>query len=170
MNIKPVFFLAAALACGSAWAQTAATSALSAADAQFLQEAAAAGLAEVDMGHMAAERAGRTEVKSFGQRMVDDHNQANAELATLASRKGVTLPAETPAAAHTDMQSLSNMSGADFDKSYTKMMVSEHQKAVALFQRASESSTDPEIKAWASKVLPTLKAHLSTVKRLAPNY
>lgn len=166
MKIPSAVLLAACLA-APAYVQAAP---LSAADSQFLQEAAAAGMAEVDMGHMAAEHAGRTEVKSFGQRMVDDHNQANAELATLAASKGVTLPGETSAAAQTDMQSLNALSGAEFDKAYTKMMVAEHQKAVTLFQRASESSADPDVKAWATKVLPTVKAHLSNVKKLAPNY
>ncbi len=169
MNVEPLvfFFSAAALAISSVPAQAAS---LSAADAQFVQEAAAAGLAEVDMGHMAADKAERTEVKSFGQRMVDDHGQANAELATLASQKGVTLPTETPATARADMDRMMNLSGAEFDKAYTKMMVVEHQKAVALFQREAESGNDPDLKAWAGKVLPKIKGHLGTVKRLAPNY
>lgn len=167
MNTRSVFILSMALAMPVV---VQAQASLSAADAQFVQEAAAAGLAEVDMGHMAADKAERTEVKSFGQRMVDDHSQANAELATLAQKKGVTLPNETPATARADMDRMMGLSGAEFDKAYTKMMVLDHQKAVALFQREAESGTDPDLKAWAAKTLPKLKGHLSTVKRLAPNY
>ena len=62
------------------------------ADQHFFKEAAQGGMAEVALGQMAAERATNTDVKKFGQRMVQDHGKANQELKTLAASKGVTLP------------------------------------------------------------------------------
>jgi len=46
-------------------------------DRQFLLHAASSGMAEVQLGQLAAERAASAEVKQFGQRMVDDHTKAN---------------------------------------------------------------------------------------------
>jgi predicted outer membrane protein len=46
-------------------------------DRQFLRHAASDGLAEVQLGQMAAERATNPEVQRFGQRMVTDHTKAN---------------------------------------------------------------------------------------------
>lgn len=68
-------------------------SSLSPADRRFALEAAHSGMAEVDLGILAAERAASPEVKQFAQRMIDDHTRAGDELKALASIKSLTLPA-----------------------------------------------------------------------------
>ncbi len=45
-------------------------------------------------------------------------------------------------------------------------MVADHQKAVALFTKESTNGKDPELKAFATKTLPTLKEHLEMAKKL----
>src|SRR5947209_5126370 len=60
-------------------------------DEQFVQKASQDGLAEVNHGRMAAQRASSDDVKRFAQRMVEDHTKANAELLSLANRKQFTL-------------------------------------------------------------------------------
>src|SRR4051794_1626641 len=67
---------------------------LPAADETFVTKAAKGGLAEVQLGKLAAEKASSDEVKKFGQRMVDDHGKANDELKTLAQSKSITLPTD----------------------------------------------------------------------------
>jgi putative membrane protein len=52
-------------------------------DRNFVHRASNGGLAEVQLGQLAMERAASPEVKQFGQRMVTDHTKANQELATL---------------------------------------------------------------------------------------
>ncbi|WP_406827029.1 DUF4142 domain-containing protein [Pedobacter sp. KACC 23697] len=61
---------------------------------------------------------------------------------------------------------LNNLSGSSFDKTYVEMMVSDHQKAVALFEKAVQSS-DIDVKRYAGKYLPILKKHLKKVSALA---
>src|SRR5215471_21264361 len=58
-------------------------------DQQFLRHAAADGLAEVQLGQMAAQRATNPEIQRFGQRMVTDHTKANQELMALAQAKHI---------------------------------------------------------------------------------
>ncbi len=74
-------------------ANTASQADLSSSDVKFLQKAARGGALEVALGHLAAQRATSPQVKQFGQRMIDDHSQANQELRQLAARKGVSLDA-----------------------------------------------------------------------------
>jgi putative membrane protein len=62
-------------------------------DKNFVKKAAEAGMAEVEMGHVALKQASNEEVKQFAQRMIDDHSKANTELMLLAQSKGITLPA-----------------------------------------------------------------------------
>ena len=61
-------------------------------DHDFIMDAAMGGLEEVELGRVAAQKGTSEAVKTFGQRMVDDHSKANEELMTLAQSKGITLP------------------------------------------------------------------------------
>src|SRR3954454_11483208 len=142
----------------------AATGKLSAGDTKFVHEAAAGGMAEVSLGKLAADKATNPDVKQFAQRMVDDHSKANDELKTLASQKGVTLPADTDAAHKATEARLSKLSGAAFDKAYMADMVKDHDKDVAAFKHASTSASDADLKAWAAKPLPTLQEHQTQAK------
>lgn len=63
------------------------------------------------------------------------------------------------------IEKLNNLSGASFDKAYVEMMVTDHQKAVSLFEKASRSA-DLEVKAYANKYLPVLKKHLKQIQAL----
>ena len=147
-------------------AGAAATGKLSAADTRFVQEAAVGGMAEVSLGKLAAEKATNPNVKQFAQRMVDDHSKANDELKTYASQKSVTLPTEVDPAHKANEARLSKLSGEAFDKAYMADMVKDHDKDVAAFKHASTSASDPDLKAWAAKTLPTLQEHQSMAKSL----
>src|SRR5215211_7065192 len=92
-------------------------------DHKFVMEAAMGGMMEVELGRVAAQRGASDTVKQFGQRMVDDHSQANTELMSLASSKGITLPTALDDKHRQDITKLSAMSGADFDRAYSKMML-----------------------------------------------
>jgi putative membrane protein len=133
-------------------------------DQAFANEAAQGGLAEVDMGNMAASKATNADVKSFGNRMVTDHTKLNDELKQLASTKGITLPSDVSDAEKQDMDAMSAKSGKDFDKSYIDDMVQDHEKDVAAFEKASKDLKDADLKTWATNSLPTLKEHLKLAK------
>jgi putative membrane protein len=179
--------------------------------AQFLQQAAIAGMKEVLTGKLAANKGTDKKVKAFGQIMLDDHTKASEELRVLAKLKKVDLPMSTPeggqrpdgrvdsapenmkdtsrtrnaggeagntglakkvangtteAEVTQSIDRLNNLSGRSFDKVYLEMMVSDHQKAVALFEKGSQSS-DFDVKTYARKYLPILKKHLKKVSALA---
>ncbi len=46
-------------------------------------------------------------------------------------------------------------------------MIDDHQKDVKAFEKAAASAGDSDIKAFAAKTLPTLKAHLKQVQDLS---
>jgi putative membrane protein len=136
-------------------------------DRAFMEEAAAAGMAEVELGKLAVQKATSPDVKSFAQMMVDDHTKANEELKALAARQNVTLPPK-PTAEHTAARErLSQLSGAAFDAAYMEAMVTDHNKAVALFSQESKDGVDPDAKTWAIKTLPTLQRHQAKAAALA---
>ena len=137
------------------------------ADRAFITDALSGGIFEVEMGKVALEKASNDEVKQYAQRMVDDHSKAGDELRELASSKGMDPPQEMKKK-HRDMfDKLSKLSGAAFDKAYLNHMVKDHKEDVSAFRKEAKQGKDPEVKAWASKTLPTLEEHLKMARDLS---
>ena len=130
-----------------------------------MEDAAQGGMAEVELGKVAATKAKDPEVKKFAQMMVTDHTKANAELKALAAKKNFQLP--TDLGTHkSKLDSMSKLSGAEFDQEYVDNMVDDHEDDVAAFQKMADSGTDPDVKAFAAKCLPVLKKHLDAIKAI----
>ncbi len=133
---------------------------MAAGDSTFATKAAQGGMAEVKLGELAKEHASSSDVKTFGQRMIDDHTKANDELKTVASKKGITLPTDIDAKDQATYDRLSKLNGAAFDRAYMRDMVSDHRTDISEFKKEASSGTDPDLKEFASKTLPTLESHL----------
>ncbi len=130
---------------------------------EFVRTVSSGGAKEVELGKLAAGRAMSGDVKAFANRMVADHSKGNAELSALATKKSWAVKAD-PAAHKADIGRLNGLSGAAFDRAYIDMMVADHQKNVALFEQQAKSGSDPDLKAWAAKKLPTLQEHLKQAR------
>jgi putative membrane protein len=133
-------------------------------DQSFVMKVAEGGLAEVELGKLAAQKGQSEEVKKFGQRMVDDHGKANDELKSLAQQKNITIPTDLNAKDKALRDTLASLKGAQFDREYMHAMLTDHQKDVAAFRTESKSGKDPDVKAWAGKTLPTLEEHLKQAR------
>jgi len=105
-----------------------------------------------------------TAVKSYSQRLINDHTKANQELTALAKKKGVMLPADDSKMASS--MPIAKKSGADFDKEFAMSMIDDHSKVIAAFEKEIASGCDPDVKAWAGKTLPTLREHLTEAQSL----
>ncbi len=132
----------------------------------FMMEAASGGMMEVELGRIAQDNSLNPRVKGFGKMMVDDHSKANDEMKSLAVSKNVTLPNSPTEDQMKEINDLKSKKGPEFDKAYMGMMVDDHKKDVDKFQDVSENSKDPDVKAFASKILPTLKVHLDSAKAI----
>lgn len=125
-------------------------------DQTFIMEAAKGSMMEVEMGKMAVKMGKSPEVKNVGKTLVTDHTRANGELMALAKAKGVKLP---PA------PKMPKMSADNFDSAFLTQAMQDHQKDIAAYERAAKNSKDPEVKAWAKKMVPVLKGHMNAVKK-----
>lgn len=145
---------------GTALAQSSDTGKITAADRTFVTKAAQGGMAEVELGKLAVEKAENPDVKKFGQRMVDDHTKANDQLKQIASKYNISIPSSLDAKDHALKNRLEKISGAQFDRAYMEAMVKDHKADVAEFQKEADHGTNPDIKAFASATLPILQEHL----------
>jgi len=151
---------AAGLALGSA-----AFAEVSKKDQAFFEKAAGGGMFEVEAGKLAQSKGQSDGVKSFGEMLVKDHSAANDELKALASKKGASLPPAVPA----DMQKkLDKLAKArNFDQDFIKEVgLADHKKDIGLFEKTAKGADDADVKAFAAKTLPTLKAHLGHAESL----
>ena len=135
-------------------------------DEDFIKEAAAGGMMEVELGKLAQQNAGSQKVKDFGSMMVKDHSKANEALKTLAESKRVTLPMAMDDKMKKEMDMLKTKKGADFDKAYVDLMVEDHKKDVEKFKTESKMAKDDDVKAFATKTLPTLEKHLNAIEAI----
>ena len=131
----------------------------------FVKKAALDGMTEVEAGKVALSKSQDPDIRSFAQRMVDDHGKANDELEALAKTKGIMPPKKLDAEHQAMLNQLKAKSGKDFDHAYAEHMNMDHTKAIALFESAA-GSNDPDLARFAKKTLPTLKEHQELAQSL----
>ncbi|GAA4327661.1 DUF4142 domain-containing protein [Flaviaesturariibacter amylovorans] len=132
---------------------------LNEADQAFVRKAAMGGTMEVQAGQVAQQNGQHERVKAFASMMVNDHTNANNELKQLATSRGLMLTDSVDAKMQQHMTAMQKMQGKAFDKHYMDMMVNDHSKTIADFEKAASGANDPDLKAWAAKMLPALKMH-----------
>ncbi|HTS07285.1 MAG TPA: DUF4142 domain-containing protein [Candidatus Eisenbacteria bacterium] len=137
-------------------------------DDAFVKKAAEADMAEVELGHLAVQKASSEKVKNFGQRMIDDHGKNQDKVKQVAEEEHVTLPTQLSAKDQATKERLEKLSGTQFDDAYMKDMLKNHKKDVAEFAHESKDAKDSAVKNYAQETLPTLREHLSLAKQIAP--
>ena len=135
-------------------------------DAEFATKSAAAGMAEVELGKLALQKATNAQVKEFATMMVSDHGKANAELMTLATAKNISLPTILDEDHQKMWDELNGKTGKDFDKKYVDDMVDGHKKVLDLMEKQANDGEDADLKAFAAKTAPIVKAHLDAIKKI----
>lgn len=136
-------------------------------DQAFLENAAQSGLAEIEGSRMALESEASAPVRAFAQKMIEAHTAAHKELQDLAARKGFTLPDDPSVVQRTELLALQALSGGPFDSMYAaRIGESAHENAVELFEKATREAKDPDVRAFAEKMLPKLKEHLEMARTM----
>ena len=130
-------------------------------DTQFYEQALTGGQKEIDASNLEKSQGSNADAKKVADKLIADHT-AMGKKVMAAAGSGATAPVPdttTPA----DLQ---GKTGKDFDKAWVDMMVSDHQKAIAMFENAEKNASTDQAKALASAALPTLRDHLKAVQDL----
>jgi putative membrane protein len=157
------FAFAFNLACGSAMA----ADTIDADD--FVEEASAAGIAEIETSKVALEKSTAGDVKKFAQAMINDHTAANRELGVIASKKKLEVSTEAELVAKAKKAVLKQRDGESFNAAYASNQVAAHKATIELFKKASVSP-DAELASFAKATLPKLEHHLHEAEALAKTY
>lgn len=136
-------------------------------DQRFLVEAAMGNLAEVQLGQLALDRGQSQDVKSFAQRLKDDHGKSHDQLKSLTAEQNVTMPSKVDEKHTRVFTKLSRVSAREFDKTFMDEMVKDHEADVREFEQEAAEAQEPSIKAWARDTLPTLREHLQSARDIS---
>lgn len=135
-------------------------------DQNFVEKASAAGIAEVEAGKLALEKATNPKVKEFAQTMIDDHTAAGKKLKALAQQQKLEVSDDAALMDQAKAKILEMREAESFDRAYINNQVNAHQDAVDLFKQAANSE-NAAIANFAKQTLPKLEHHLKMVKGLA---
>lgn len=131
---------------------------------RFVTKAADANKAEIQIAQLAAQRASNAEVRSYAQKLVDEHSKVSNELMTLAGQKNVKLDQDDGRGL--TYRRLANKSGVDFDQEFVEHMIDEHEDNVRMFEKAAADTKDADLRAFASKHVASLRQHLQQAQAL----
>lgn len=137
------------------------SAAASADDKDFVAQAAQGGAFEVKSSELALTKGVSPEMRSFAQMMVDDHGKANKELSDLARKHGITASTMLDTKHQTQLDGLAALDGDAFEHAYREAQIKAHDGAIELFEKAAKECDAPELKSFAQRTLPTLRAHRS---------
>jgi predicted outer membrane protein len=127
----------------------------------FVKSAALGELAGMELAKLAQSKSQNAGIKDFAARVLKEQGAAHAELAAIAKRKRMDVPTSLVYEDEQMMNEAAEKSGAEFDAWYARQMITESQKAVALFEGAVKMQ-DAELAAFARKTLPALEEHRRT--------
>lgn len=131
----------------------------------FVEEASAKGIAEIEAAKLALEKARTEEVKGFAQMMIDDHGRANQQLKELAQRKNLDVSDDAELMNKAKAMVLKMRDEDSFDKAYMNNQVAAHKETIELFKRGVNVE-DQDIAAFARETLPKLEQHLQRAQRI----
>lgn len=135
-------------------------------DTIFAMQTAQRGVAEIEMGKLAAERASNPDVKAFAEQMIADHSKASERLRNIAEKQNLTLPTTMNGQQQALYDLLKSKTGADFDKAYVDDAEKDHEQEVKRFQQEADKGKDEQIKSFAAETLPIIQAHLEKIKAI----
>ena len=96
-------------------------------DTRFLTSAIEAGMAEVQLAQLALTKSSSTQIKGFAQMEIDDWATINGSLKPYAKQIGVPIATKISKKDKKVQDSLSGLSGNEFDLAYAKAMVKLHK-------------------------------------------
>ena len=138
----------------------------------FVSKASVANEFEIESSQLALNKSHNDELKSFAQKMVDDHTKTAEKLKSVLESSGSKLQAaESLDEKHQALlDRLDSASDSAFDQQYIAIQTDAHKEAVSLFSDYAKSGQDKALRSFASDTLPTLKKHLHHVQELKTNH
>ncbi len=136
-------------------------------DKAFLRKQIEGGMAEVQMGKLAAANAGNASLRDLGQHMATAHGALNAAFTQIAQSMLVTPPAKVNKKGEAEFKKLQGLSGDAFDAEYLNFLVKDHRTVQKDFDAELVSTENQGLKDVVSSGQHMVQQHLMVVQKLS---
>jgi putative membrane protein len=123
---------------------------------------------EIEAGKIAVARAKRSDVKAFGQMMIDMHTKTSDDLKAALKDNNIDIapPTTLDDRRMGMLQNLRAAGDSDFDLAYLHQQLAAHLDALTLHSGYADHGDNPVLKAAAAKTKPVVQAHIDQVKKI----
>jgi putative membrane protein len=136
-------------------------------DNQFLRTMAITDMTEAHAGEMAQTTAAGAPVKDFGQTVAKDETEEYEQLTVLASKAGDNIPKGIDARKSPAIRILVSRKGGSFDRDYLRYAIADERRVIGALQREAAHGSNPDIRAWAGKMVAAHQEELQKAQSLA---
>ncbi|WP_339465991.1 MULTISPECIES: DUF4142 domain-containing protein [unclassified Pseudomonas] len=143
-----------------------ASSAFAQSPAEFINDASAKGMADIEASRMAHQKTESKEVKDYTIVVINDRTTANQHLAKIAKKLDLPVAPREEMADKAKQLIPQVKDGATFDQAYAASQVKATEEAIEQIQQQAQTTDVPEIKAFADETLPKLQNHLQMARAL----
>ncbi|CAN7307858.1 DUF4142 domain-containing protein [Pseudomonas sp. GL-B-26] len=143
-----------------------ASSAFAQSPAEFINDASAKGMADIEASRLAHQKTESKEVKDYTIVVINDRTTANQHLAKIAKQLDLPVAPREEVVDKAKALMPQVQDGESFDQAYAANQVKTTQEAIEQLQQAAQTTDVPEIKAFAEETLPKLQNHLEMAKAL----
>lgn len=110
---------------------------------------------QTTLGQVAEQKASSENVKNLGNDLVEENKQVLAQIEELATAANITLPTGLQVEDQQRLDSLSNLSGQQFDSVYVNMVVEQKNKTIELMQDLAANADNPIVRGLADDIIST---------------
>ncbi|WP_460117337.1 DUF4142 domain-containing protein [Pseudomonas sp. S2_C03] len=143
-----------------------ASSAFAQSPAEFINDASAKGMADIETSRMAHQKSESREVKDYTIVVINDRTTANQHLAKIAKQLDLPVAPREEVVDKAKALMPEVKEGDTFDQAYAASQVQTTEEAIEQLQQQAQTTDIPEIKAYAEETLPKLQNHLQMARAL----
>ncbi|WP_028622212.1 DUF4142 domain-containing protein [Pseudomonas sp. Ant30-3] len=143
-----------------------ATSAFAQSPAEFINDASAKGMADIEASRLAHQKSESQQVKDYTIVVINDRTTANQHLAKIAKQLDLPVAPREEVVDKAKALMPEVKDGTTYDQAYAASQVKTTQEAIAQIEQVAQNTDVPEIKAFAEETLPKLQNHLQMARAL----
>ena len=136
-------------------------------DKQFLMTASQSDYTEMTFSKLALQKSTNPQVKTYAQKMIDDHTKLEAQMKPFADQMGVTPVTALDATHQQQYDQMSSLSGTDLDKAYMSAMDTDHHASLDNFKTEESSTTNAPLKATVKKGEKVVAQHTEMADKMS---
>ncbi|WP_299987092.1 DUF4142 domain-containing protein [uncultured Pontibacter sp.] len=140
---------------------------------EFMSKAHSISTQQVELGKLAAERGVNTQVREYGQQMVDLYSKKLEELQDMSRQYSTTLPQQMEEDHAGRVQELRDKNTDEFDQSYWDTVVDAHKDALSEFEdnvKDIEETDNTTFNLWARNTTKEIRAQMENAMRFRQDY